>query len=86
MKMKKQPTEFEVTKTFMSGNSQAIRIPFDLRLDTKNALIRRNERGELVIIERPTDFSEVLECLSTIEDPIPDLDREYNQPYQERDL
>jgi antitoxin VapB len=38
-----------VTRVFNNGNSQAVRIPAEFRLDTDQVSIRRNEEGDLVI-------------------------------------
>ncbi len=38
-----------VTRVFMNGNSQAVRIPQELRLDATQVEIHRNDAGELVI-------------------------------------
>lgn len=37
------------TRVFMNGNSQAMRIPAELRLDTDRVQISRNEQGDLVL-------------------------------------
>lgn len=37
------------TRVFNNGNSQAVRIPAEFRLDTDRVSIDRNEHGELVI-------------------------------------
>lgn len=37
------------TRVFMNGNSQAVRIPAEFRLDTDRVRISRNEAGDLVI-------------------------------------
>ena len=37
------------TRVFMNGNSQAVRIPAEFRLDTDRVRISRNEQGDLVI-------------------------------------
>lgn len=37
------------TRIFMNGNSQAVRIPAELRLDTDRVQISRNEQGDLVL-------------------------------------
>lgn len=37
------------TKVFNNGNSQAVRIPAEFRLDTDRVSISRNESGDLVI-------------------------------------
>ncbi len=38
-----------VTRVFNNGNSQAVRIPAEFRLDTDRVSISRNEWGDLVI-------------------------------------
>jgi antitoxin VapB len=37
------------TRVFMNGNSQAVRIPQEFRLDTSRVEIRRNDDGDLVL-------------------------------------
>jgi antitoxin VapB len=37
------------TRVFMNGNSQAVRIPSEFRLDTDLVQITRNEQGDLVL-------------------------------------
>lgn len=38
-----------ITRVFMNGNSQAVRIPAEFRLDTERVEIRRNADGDLVL-------------------------------------
>ena len=38
-----------ISRVFMNGNSQAVRIPQELRLDTSRVEISRNANGDLVI-------------------------------------
>ena len=44
-----------ITRVFMNGNSQAVRIPQEMRLDATQVENRRNEAGELVIRALPTN-------------------------------
>lgn len=37
------------TRVFNNGNSQAVRIPAEFRLDTDRVAISRNEQGDLII-------------------------------------
>lgn len=37
------------TRVFMNGNSQAVRIPAEFRLDTDQVQIFRNQQGDLVL-------------------------------------
>jgi antitoxin VapB len=41
------------TRVFMNGNSQAVRIPQQFRLDCKQVQISRNAAGELVLRPLP---------------------------------
>lgn len=38
-----------ISRVFNNGNSQAVRIPAEFRLDTDRVNISRNEQGDLVI-------------------------------------
>jgi antitoxin VapB len=38
-----------LTRVFNNGNSQAVRIPAEFRLDTDRVRISRNEQGDLLI-------------------------------------
>jgi antitoxin VapB len=38
-----------ISRVFMNGNSQAVRIPQEFRLDASRVEISRNEQGDLVI-------------------------------------
>lgn len=44
----------QVTRVFMNGNSQAVRIPQEFRLDAREVHIARNAAGELVITPLPS--------------------------------
>jgi len=37
------------SRVFMNGNSQAVRIPAEFRLDTDRVQISRNEAGDLIV-------------------------------------
>nr|VFJ62521.1 MAG: antitoxin VapB [Candidatus Kentron sp. DK]VFJ68513.1 MAG: antitoxin VapB [Candidatus Kentron sp. DK] len=43
------------TRVFMNGNSQAVRIPQEFRLDTRQVEISRTEQGDLLIHPLPVD-------------------------------
>jgi len=43
------------TRVFNNGNSQAVRIPAEFRLDTDRVSISRNEWGDLVIHPLPAE-------------------------------
>lgn len=61
-------------KLFRNGRNQAVRIPRDLELPGKDAVIRRE--GQRVVIEPapPRSLLEVLAALSAIEETLPVAD------------
>lgn len=81
------------TRVFNNGNSQAVRIPAELRLTAERVSIWRNDLGELVIhplpVERGTALLDALRALSEVDDAfIATLqDEQASQPLmQEREL
>ncbi|MDX1655512.1 MAG: AbrB/MazE/SpoVT family DNA-binding domain-containing protein [Candidatus Competibacteraceae bacterium] len=78
------------TRVFMNGNSQAVRIPAEFRLDTDRVRISRNEQGDLVIQPLPAERGSALlealegfdaEFIAALED-----DRQEQLPVQDREL
>jgi antitoxin VapB len=54
-----------ITKVFKSGNSQAVRIPREFRLDTKEVeIFRRGE--ELVVRKRAKNLAHVFDLLASL--------------------
>ncbi len=49
-----------VTRLFMNGNSQAVRIPREFRLDARRVEIRRTPEGDLLIHPLPVSRGEAL--------------------------
>ena len=49
------PTSTLTTRVFMNGNSQAVRIPQEFRLEVSSVEITRAENGDLVIHPIPQD-------------------------------
>lgn len=75
----------ETTKVFMSGHSQAVRIPKKYRFNTTEVEIRR--QGDSIVLSPITDKKAALKAF--LEMPaFPDfqIDREDAQKIQERDL
>jgi len=77
------------SRVFNNGNSQAVRIPAELRLDTDLVQISRNEQGDLIIHplreERGKALLQALEgfdddFITALED-----DREPSAPMQDRE-
>lgn len=48
------------SRVFNNGNSQAVRIPAELRLNTEQVQIYRNEEGDLVIHPLPSRRGDAL--------------------------
>ena len=58
-----------ISRVFMNGNSQAVRIPQEFRLDASRVEISRNEQGDLVIHPVAADRGgALLEALSGFDD------------------
>ena len=82
-----------ISRVFMNGNSQAVRIPQEFRLDTSRVQISRNALGDLVIRAIPADRGEaLLQALQAFDDVLADdlalrltEDRLEQTPPQERD-
>ena len=57
------------SRVFMNGNSQAVRIPQEFRLDTSQVEITRNKDGDLVIHALPENRgTALLDALSAFDD------------------
>ncbi len=78
-----------VTRVFMNGNSQAVRIPQALRLDAIQVDIHRNAQGQLVISPVPADRGQaLLQALQGFDAGFADdllKDRSDQPPAQERE-
>lgn len=78
-----------VSRVFMNGNSQAVRIPQEFRLDAVRVEISRNEQGDLVIHPLPVDRgAALLEALSAFDEEFVALleeDRRDVMPLQDRE-
>lgn len=77
------------TRVFMNGNSQAVRIPAEFRLDTNNVQISRNEQGDLIIHPLQTKRgSALLQALQGFDDEFIaalEADRVSPLPMQDRE-
>lgn len=78
-----------ISRTFQNGNSQAVRIPQEFRLDASRVAITRNEQGDLIIHPLPTDRgTALLQALSAFDDDFTALleeDRAGQPALQERE-
>ena len=58
-----------ISRVFMNGNSQAVRIPQEFRLSTSRVQISRNADGDLVLHPFPTDRgAALLDALNAFDD------------------
>jgi len=80
------------TRVFNNGNSQAVRIPAEFRLDTDRVLISRNGEGDLVLhpmpVQRGAALIAALQALSEVDDAFIETlqaDRREALPTQERE-
>lgn len=81
------------TRVFNDGNSQAVRIPAEFRLDTDRVSISRNESGDLVIHPlRGERGAALLDALRAVREADPafvaalDAEQARQQPRQEREV
>ncbi len=80
------------TRVFNNGNSQAVRIPAEFRLDTDRVHISRNEQGDLIIhplrSDRGAALLEALRALNEVDSEFLDaleVEQASKQPMQERE-
>ena len=77
------------SRVFMNGNSQAVRIPQEFRLNTSQVEITRNKDGDLVIRALPENRgTALLDALSAFDDDFIEILEEHyrTQPaMQERE-
>lgn len=80
------------TRVFTNGNSQAVRIPAEFRLDTDRVHISRNEQGDLIIhplrSDRGAALLEALRALNEADSEFLEaleVDQASKQPVQQRE-
>jgi antitoxin VapB len=80
------------TRVFNNGNSQAVRIPAEFRLDTDQVSITRNDEGDLVIrslsVDRGASLLAALHDIGDIDPTFADAleaDRIVQLPMRERE-
>ena len=78
-----------LSRVFMNGNSQAVRIPQEFRLDTSRVEIFRNADGDLVLHPVPADRgAALLDALQAFDDEyvaLLEAGQHEKQPMQERE-
>ena len=59
--------QLEKAKVFMSGRSQAVRIPAEFRFTSKEVYIRRDARnGDVILSQSPGSLKEILDALDQL--------------------
>jgi len=78
---KERPMPTLTTRIFKNGNSQAVRIPQEFRLDVTQVEISRNANGDLVIHPLPIDRgAALLAALTAFDDDfVSQLEQNYQQ-------
>ena len=75
-------------KVFMSGRSQAVRIPAEFRFAGKEVYIRRDPRnGDVILSQSPGSLREILDALHKLSIPddfLSPAERAHAQATQER--
>jgi antitoxin VapB len=75
----------EKAKVFMSGRSQAVRIPAEYRFSSKEVYIRRDaQSGDLILSESPGDWEAIFAALDAAHVPDDFLADRDKEPAQER--
>lgn len=78
-----------ISRVFMNGNSQAVRIPQELRLGVSRVSISRGENGDLIVHPLPEDRGQaLLDALAGFDADfiaVLEADRAVPDPPQERE-
>ena len=75
----------EKARVFMSGRSQAVRIPAEYRFSSKEVYIRRDaQSGDLILSESPGDWEAIFAALDAARVPDDFLTDRDKEPPQER--
>ncbi len=80
--------QLEKAKVFMSGRSQAVRIPAQFRFPSSEVYIRRDPKnGDVILSQSPGSLREILDALHKLDisnDFLSPAEREHAQRPQER--
>jgi antitoxin VapB len=80
----------EKAKVFMSGRSQAVRIPAQFRFSKSEVYIRRDPKnGDLILSQAPTNLEEIFAALDAVgvpEDFLSPADRAQGLPQERPEL
>jgi antitoxin VapB len=74
----------QTAKIFVTGRSQAVRLPLEFRFDVAQVFIRRDPAtGDVVLSRKPTDWQGLLDVVAQNKDE--DLALERRQTHSRRD-
>jgi len=80
----------EKAKVFMSGRSQAVRIPAQFRFSRSEVYIRRDPKnGDLILSQAPASMAEIFAALDAVgvpEDFLTTADRAQGRPQERPEL
>jgi antitoxin VapB len=80
----------EKAKVFMSGRSQAVRIPAEFRFSSSEVYIRRDHRnGDLILSQAPGGLAEIFAALDEVgvpDDFLTPSDRAQGSPQERPEL
>jgi antitoxin VapB len=76
--------QIEKAKVFMSGRSQAVRIPADFRFSSREVYIRRDAKnGDVILSQAPGSLKDILAALHQLSIPDDFLSAGERAPAQE---
>jgi antitoxin VapB len=80
----------EKAKVFMSGRSQAVRIPAEFRFSASEVYIRRDTKnGDLILSQAPASLADIFAALDAVgvpEDFLSPADRAQGRPQERPEL
>ena len=80
----------QTAKVFMTGRSQAVRLPAEFRFDKREVYIYRDERtGDVVLSRKPGKWSDIFAMLDAADVPsdfLTPADRDQQHPQERADL
>jgi antitoxin VapB len=77
----------DTAKLFVTGRSQAVRLPREYRFEGEEVFIRRDpSSGDVVLSRKPADWQGFLEVAARTEVPEDFMDDRQDLPSPERDL
>ena len=76
-----------IAKVFLTGRSQAVRLPAAFRFDAKEVYVRRDEStGDVILSRRPNDWNQLLAAIASAKPESEDsLADRVDPPAQSRD-